>query len=404
MNSKLVLPNGLEIADGTIVKLQRFPDSIWIVKFGWYTYNNRHYNGWYFCSVPDQRTLPINPDDLKYITAVSGKLIETRPEVPPDTPEAVQPPPPPPTPINPEYIPAFFSKADKALYDAAFISVENMAALAALSCRPLPDGKIVRVNNTTSGKPEYYIWSQEIKTWDRFEFAPSLKLAPDEKILYILDEEKLGTTLSISIERIDDVNYVVLRGVDGLEVSKFDATMFIENSSLKRVYIEDRLIDGQVHKFLVMEFELPDGTTSKVECDLTDVLQAYTAEVGGGLKLANYAFSIDNSIEPCSTLNTDQTLVFGQSISLNSVQYDNHGLVVGKKAFSVTMPSLTGTVGSLGLDKLLTYVSIDNTGQLIGSTIDITQVIDRNSTHQQIPTALAVETRAESAEAVWTTI
>lgn len=403
MSRKIILPNGLELAEGTIVRLKRFDGVSWVVKFGWYTYNQRQYKGWYFCSIPEQNILPINPTDLSDISAISGKLIENHPEVPSDTCKDVHPPQPPPTPINPEYIPAFISKADKALYDAAFISVPSTAALYALASHPLPDGKIVRVNNV-DGKSKYFIWSETEKSWDIFEFAPSIKTIDDEKIIYVTDDEKLGTTLSINCEKESDKLYVVLRGINGVEISKFDASMFIENSSLKRVYIQDKEIDGQIHKFLVMEFELPDGTIVKTECDLTDVLQAYTAEVGGGLKLANYAFSIDNQVEPCSDLNTDTVISFGTTVSMNSIQYDNHGLVVGKKSFTLTIPDLSGSIGSAGLSKLLTYAHIDSSGELRGETIDVTQYIDQSSTHTQIPTAKAVQDRAELAESVWKTI
>lgn len=403
MHSNLVLANGVEIANGTLVKLVRFPDVFWVVKFGWYEYNDRIYKGWYFSSVPNQSVLPINPQDLAEMSIVSGKLIDTHPEVPPDN---VPGPGCPPSPINPEYIPAFVSKVDKAFYDAAFISVESLAALEVLNHHKVPDGKIVRVNNV-QGSVEYYIWSQTSRTWDKFEFTPSISLVDDEKILH-MDDGKLGTTLSITTDRQDDTVYVVLKGIEGVEISRFDASMFIQASSLRRAYIEDKYIDGQLHRFLVMEFELPDGTLSTVECDLTDVIQAYSAEVGGGLKLANYAFSINNHIEPCSKLNDDTQLAFGQSVVLKSVQYDDHGLIIGQSEAAVTMPSISGEVGSLSPNKLLTYVTINDTGQLSGSMIDITQTVDESSTHTQIPTAKAVYLQtneaADEAMSTWVTI
>lgn len=400
MSMKLTLPNGLELADGTVVKLRRFSGVLWVVRFGWYTYSNRQFKGWYFSAIPNQSVLPVNPTDLNGITAVSGKLLDTKPEVPPDISKVPAPPPQPPTPINPEYVPAFISKADKALYDAAFISVADLVALRALCMHKLPDGKIVRVNDAGDQKPAYFIWSAATSEWIPFEFTPSIELVPNEKLLHI-DANKLGSTLSITTEKIDDVLYIVLKGVGGVEVSKVDASQFIGTSSLVSVQMEDRVIDGVTHKFLVMTYELEDGELATVECDLSDVLQAYTAEVDGGLKLSNYAFSIDNEVEACSQLNTDQTLQFGQSISLNSVQYDKHGLVVGNKSFSIQMPSLTGSVGSLEFDKLLIYATVDNSGSISGQTIDISRTVNDASTHHQIPTAKAVNIRADDATSKW---
>ena len=401
MTPKLRISDEIQIADGTLVKLKRFPDILWVVKFGWYQYNNRQYKGWYFLSVPTQNVLPINTIDLSDISIVSGKLIETEPEVP-QTPQEPPERPPCPGPVNPQYIPAFVSKADKELYDSAFISVPNLSAMHAINPHTLHDGKIVRVNDV-DGKPKYFIWNATDKVWDTFDFAPSIKTKPGEKIISA-DEGVVWSTLTISIELIDAVPYIILKGIDGIEVARVDATMFTESGSLESVTVEDRVIEGVVHKILVMTFRMADGTITTVECDLTEAMAVYSAEVDGGLKLANFAFSIDNVVEPSSGLNTDINLEFGTTVTANTVKYNNHGLICGYKQISISMPSLIGEIGAKDYSKLLTYASIDNNGQFTGEVVDIVTSISDESTDRQIPTAKAVYTSVTEHESTWTTL
>lgn len=56
---------------GSIVVLDRLPDVKWIVKNGWYIYENVRYNGWYFCSIPADTILPVEESDLVNLTIVS---------------------------------------------------------------------------------------------------------------------------------------------------------------------------------------------------------------------------------------------------------------------------------------------------------------------------------------------
>lgn len=401
MTPKLYISEDVQVADGTLVKLKRFSEILWVVKFGWYQYNNRQYRGWYFLAVPSQNILPVNEIDLRDISIVSGKLVETEPEVP-QTPQEVPERPPCPGPINPEYIPAFVSKADKELYDSAFISVPNLAAMHAINPHTLHDGKIVRVNDV-EGKPKYFIWNATDKTWDTFEFTPSVSTRPGEKVISV-DEGIIWSTLTISIELIEDTPYIILNGIDGIEIARVDATMFTESGSLESVTVEDRYIDGVLHKVLVMTFRMADGTITTVECDLTEAMSIYSAEVDGGLKLANFAFSIDNTVEPSSGLNSDINLEFGTTVVANTVKYNNHGLICGYKQISISMPSLIGQVGAKDYSKLLTYAEIDNTGQFTGQAIDIVTSISDVSTDQQIPTAKAVYTSVVDHETTWVTL
>ncbi|MCM1226111.1 MAG: hypothetical protein NC320_01640 [Clostridium sp.] len=56
---------------GSIVIIERFPDTKWVLQNGWYMYENQQYNGWYFCSVPTRTSIPVEEDDLVDIKIIS---------------------------------------------------------------------------------------------------------------------------------------------------------------------------------------------------------------------------------------------------------------------------------------------------------------------------------------------
>lgn len=157
--SCIVVPDtGLKLVDGSVVILAKYPGTKWILHQGWYTYQGNQYNGWYFCSIPAQVTLPVNDEDLRMLTLVSSD--NGGPSCPPGP-----YPPTPPCPPGPHH-PGDFAKE----LDRAWISVETIAERDYLNTRLLPNGKIVRVNNVM-GVPKYYRWNQVTQTWDNETFG-----------------------------------------------------------------------------------------------------------------------------------------------------------------------------------------------------------------------------------------
>lgn len=139
-----------QLVDGTIVMLVRFPGMKWIVKYGWYTYNQQQLSGWYFLSIPDKTIIPVNEQDLQSICILSTNSSPYHPPCPPCPPYPV--PPGPPRPV-----------ADEIL-DRAMITVDNLNQRNALGDAFLPHGKIVRVNDV-DGKVAYYEWDSTTLTW-----------------------------------------------------------------------------------------------------------------------------------------------------------------------------------------------------------------------------------------------
>lgn len=176
MNRIIVPDTGVELHDGSIVILHRFPGTKWVVHNGWYTYLEQQFMGWYFCSIPAQTILPVSDDDLRMITVVSDSgwcPPSPTPPMPypcPPSPCPCPPGPPVPPPLKPG--PEFtFQNAYE--LDRAWISVDTIAQRDQLNTRLLPNGKIVRVNND-SGVAKYFIWNQVTQTWDDETFGINL--------------------------------------------------------------------------------------------------------------------------------------------------------------------------------------------------------------------------------------
>lgn len=227
----------------------------------------------------------------------------------------------------------------------------------------------------------------------------------DDKIL-ALSGTNLTSTLSVSTERVDGRVYIVLKGINDVEISKFDASDFVKAGMLKSASLEDEAVSGQVHRILVLEFNIEGGQTETLKVDLNEFIDIYSAAPNGGLKLEGGAFSIDNAVEASDGLNNDAQVTFGSTLALKTVKFDDKGLITGVKDVNFTIPGLSGSVGD-GAEKstLLAHVGIDNDGVLKGETIDITLELTDSSTDLQVPTAHAVNTAIsdaiESATVVW---
>ena len=71
----LTIPcSGKQIYDGSVVMLPRFPGIRWIVHWGWYTYQNVQYQGWYLQLVPAGTILPLDTIDINTMTVIDPKL------------------------------------------------------------------------------------------------------------------------------------------------------------------------------------------------------------------------------------------------------------------------------------------------------------------------------------------
>ena len=451
-STELTIPGSdIVLTDGSIVILARFPGTKWVVHNGWYTYHGRSFQGWYFCSIPAKTTIPVSSQDLAGIIVISdeGAPIEPDCPCPPYPPPGPYPPgpyppgpyppgpyPPPVPPIPPGPYPpgpdgpAYISRREKARYEAAFISVPLLKDRDELQKNKIPDGKIVRVNSV-DGVPKYYLWDKYNYTWkdlyiasdaDLQELEQELKTYTDDAVASIdvpvkgiVEGEKVlslvGTDLEteLAIDTSKDattgITYVVLKGKNGEVISSFDASMFMSGGVLQSVEIVSKPVGQEVHQFLVMTFLLEDGTTKTVEADLQSLIDVYKAAEDGGLVLdpATNEFSIKNQVTPSSGVNVDQTASFGGELVLHTITYDEHGLITGQTDFTITLPDLSGSIGTEG-DTIITDVALGNDGVLTGHYKYVsTQIVD-SATDDWIPTSKAVHDAINDAAPRWTVL
>lgn len=156
MSDKLVTDSGLEIYDGSIVMLARFPGTKWVVHKGWYTYNGTQYSGWYFSSIPAHTTLPVSTTDLAGIVVVSNSgcsCVHPGPPIPPCSEES-------------NLKPWMVNELNR-----AWITVDTMEQLSRLNNRLIPSGKVVRVNDKGDGNPGYYRYNQAKREWETETFG-----------------------------------------------------------------------------------------------------------------------------------------------------------------------------------------------------------------------------------------
>ena len=164
MNKLIVPTTGLKLVDGSIVILDQYPGIKWIVHNGWYFYNNQQSMGWYFCSIPDKKTLPATTEYLETAIAVSD---EGSCPCPPHPHPRPGPCPPGPHTEN-------FTEDLRKELDAAFISVDTIADRNSLldHDRKLPNGKLVRVNYIDDNQgPKYYRWDANNLVWKEETFG-----------------------------------------------------------------------------------------------------------------------------------------------------------------------------------------------------------------------------------------
>ena len=173
--------------------------------------------------------------------------------------------------------------------------------------------------------------------------VPVEGVAANDKIISLTNRE-LASTLSITTEKaLDGRQYIILKGINGVEISRFDASVFVTSGMIQSVTIQDLPVPGGgTDKFLVITFITADGT-STVQVDLEEIIEVYTAAVDGGLTLngSTNAFSITNTVTPNTAgVNTDKTVTFGSNLTLNTITYDAHGSITGTKQITIQIPSL----------------------------------------------------------------
>jgi len=194
------------------------------------------------------------------------------------------------------------------------------------------------------------------------------------------------STNSLLLTMIDDDGkvFIQLKDKDGNTISSIDIATLIGDGKLVSASLDQS--DNLIINYNIL------GHDEQISVDFSDLDVKYYAKNGGGLLINNNnEIFIDNDVNSNDHLNADKEPSFGDNLLINFVKYNSKGLINGVGNFNVKIPSLSGSVGQKDTySKLITYLELNNSGELVGQTIDITKVIDDNSTDEQIPTAKAV--------------
>lgn len=205
MADRITLDSGIQIVDGSIVILARFPKTKWIVHKGWYSYQGNQYNGWYLSSIPSQTTMPLVDSDLIGIRVVGGNC---------SCPDQPVPSPNPPTPGGGGLKPEMAWELNR-----AWITVDTLEQLSRLNKRLIPDGKIVRVNDIGDGTAKYYRYDQTKSIWtDEYFGIDTRNLVSKEdlsqEVKDQIDNADLPGTVVNVIQTNDEVHQTIKEVAD----------------------------------------------------------------------------------------------------------------------------------------------------------------------------------------------
>lgn len=132
---------GKIIYNGDTVILSEYPDTIAVVAYGWYKYEENAMNGWHFILLPDKTIVPATQVNLSLLTVVPNSSDDDRN----------------PMPVSPEL---------RDIESRAFITLDSIAQRDKLIPEFMPNGRIVRVNDSVNHTTNYYEWNVETQSWD----------------------------------------------------------------------------------------------------------------------------------------------------------------------------------------------------------------------------------------------
>lgn len=166
---------GKIIYNGDTVILSEYPDTIAVTAYGWYKYEENAMNGWHFILLPAKTIIPAAQVNLSLLTVVPNSSDDDRNPIP----------------LNP---------ALQDIESRAFITLDSIAQRDKLITEFMPNGRIVRVNDSTNNTSNYYEWNIETQTWDAWNIGSTIKLSDvqadaNEVIIHVNDWSENTATI-----------------------------------------------------------------------------------------------------------------------------------------------------------------------------------------------------------------
>lgn len=132
---------GKIIYNGDTVILSEYPDTIAAVAYGWYKYEETAMNGWHFILLPSKSIIPAANVNLSLLTVVPNSSDDDR-------------------------NPILLNTSLQDIESRAFITLDSIAQRDKLIPEFMPNGRIVRVNDSVNHTTNYYEWNIETQSWD----------------------------------------------------------------------------------------------------------------------------------------------------------------------------------------------------------------------------------------------
>lgn len=158
------------------------------------------------------------------------------------------------------------------------------------------------------------------------------------------------STLSLDYETQGDKKYIVLKGIDGVEIDKIDASDFVADSFLNDVEIKQ--VDGK--DILYFTWAMADGTTKTDSVDLSKYINIYT---GAENQIVVSESNVIGLAEHKAEAATGKALTPAHGGSFNvitGVTTDDYGRVNSVETSQVTLPTIADG-NETGADE---YVSV----------------------------------------------
>lgn len=230
----------------------------------------------------------------------------------------------------------------------------------------------------------------------------------NDKILS-LNGTELVSTLTFTKETIDNKEYLIIKGIDDVEIGKVDTADFTADSFLNNVVLEGNE--------LVFTFNTESGK-DEVRVDISKYIDTYTAGNGIDITSNKVSAKIDPSSESFLTVGTNGIKLSGVQTAINTAVANKNVTADGDAYVSasasdnkVTVAATESTKTSLGkADTALqsiakgtdgTYVTTtittkSNNTQTIGVAVTTKTVADATSTDNGLATAYDAKSYADS--------
>lgn len=165
-------------------------------------------------------------------------------------------------------------------------------------------------------------------------------IVKDDKVLS-KSGNNIMSTLSLDYETQGEGDaakkYIVLKGIDGVEIDKIDASDFIADSFLDDVEIVK--VDGK--DTLKFTWSMADGSTKTDSVDLSQYINIYTGVTDEVVVSAENVIGLANK-DVAETTGTALIPAHGGSFNVvTDVTYDTKGRIAGVETTQVTLPTIS---------------------------------------------------------------